>query len=318
MKWYPLLFNPVYQEIIWGGRQLWRLMGREVPYERTAESWELSSHPKGITTVANGPLQGKTLSELIRIDPAGFLGKDNPEAIFPLLVKIIGAQRDLSVQVHPDDEVGRKHGVPGKTEAWYILSAAENSRIIYGLKPGVNQERLALALETGELLSCVNEIPVQAGDFVPIPAGCVHALGAGILVAELQQNSDTTYRLYDWGRTDAEGKPRPLHLQEGLEAINCELPLPVSFKHSREEGLLFDDEHFTISWRRVQGTRQIQAGSSFSIWTVVEGNGLVAAGGQEAPLVQGSSILLPAGIGETTATGEFSFLLTLPSIRSIN
>jgi mannose-6-phosphate isomerase len=124
--------------------------------------------------------------------------------------------------------------------------------------------------------------------------------------------------LYDWGRTDAEGKPRPLHLQEGLEAINCELPLPVSFKHSREEGLLFDDEHFTISWRRVQGTRQIQAGSSFSIWTVVEGNGLVAAGGQEAPLVQGSSILLPAGIGETTATGEFSFLLTLPSIRSIN
>lgn len=314
MNWYPLLFTPVYQEIIWGGKKLWQVLGRQVPYERTAESWELSAHPKGITIVANGPLRGKTISDLIRMDSSGFLGVDDPEIDFPLLVKIIGAQRDLSIQVHPDDLVGSKHGVPGKTEAWYVLFAEKDSRIIYGLKPGISKERLKLALETGQILSCVNQIPVQAGDFIPIPAGCIHALGAGILVAEIQQSSDTTYRLYDWGRTGVDGKPRPLHIREGLEAVNTKLPIPASFKCNPEEGLLFKDQHFSITRSQVRGERRFRGTSTFTIWTVIEGKGTVSAGGEEVALARGSSALLPAGIEETVAAGEFSFLLTMPSI----
>ena len=314
MNWYPLIFSPVYQEIIWGGQHLWQVLGRQVPYERTAESWEISSHPKGITPVANGPLQGKTLPELMRLDPCGFLGQDDPEGKFPLLVKIIGAKRDLSIQVHPNDDVGRKHGVPGKVEAWYVLHAEENSRIIYGMKPRTSKEDLKLALETGQILSTVNQIPVKTGDFIPIPAGCIHALGAGILVAEIQQNSDTTYRLYDWGRTGVDGKPRPLHIREGLEAVNSELPVPASFRCNLEEGLLFKDHHFSITRFRVRGERRFQGASTFSIWTVIEGKGTVSAGGEAVALARGSSVLLPARIKETVATGEFSFLQTLPYI----
>lgn len=312
MNWYPLLFNSVYQETIWGGQQLWQYIARTVPFECTAESLEISSHPQGVTTVAHGPLRGKTLMDLIRLDPMGLLGKNNPEANFPLLVKLIGAERDLSIQVHPDDHIGRRQGVPGKTEAWYVLSARDNSRIIYGLKPGISKGKLATALQNGEILSCVNQFPVQTGDFIPIPAGCIHALGAGILVAEIQQNSDTTYRLYDWDRVDVTGTPRPLHLCEGLEAVNSNLPIPASFRGSQQEGLLFADNHFTISWYRIKGNRNFRGADTFAIWTVVKGKGVVSAGGQEVSLVTGSSVLLPADIKNVTAQGDFCFLLTLP------
>lgn len=219
-----LTFQPYLRPMIWGGRRLQTLLGRRLPDEGTyGESWEISDHHSHVSVVAEGSLAGWDLRRLMSERSEELLG---PTAIqhsaFPWLVKFIDAQQPLSVQVHPDDEKARllAPNERGKTEAWYILHADAGSRIYAGLKTGVNEETLRDALRTGTVADLLHSFEPRAGDCVFIPAGTVHAIGAGIVLAEIQQTSDATFRLFDWNRVDAEGKPRPLHIEESIACID--------------------------------------------------------------------------------------------------
>ena len=224
---YPLSFQPVFKDYIWGGRNLETRLGRELPPGAVAESWEIAAHPNGQTTVANGPLAGCTLAQLQQRWGERLLGSSADSDSFPLLIKLLDANRWLSVQVHPDDSYARKHaGELGKTELWIILHAEPDAEIIYGLKACVDRQSLSQVAEDGAADSLLHRIPIHTGDAVYVPAGTVHALGPGAIVAEIQQNSDTTYRLYDWGRAGADGQSRPLHVQQALDVIDWRMVEP--------------------------------------------------------------------------------------------
>ncbi len=224
---YPLSFQSVFKDYIWGGRNLETRLGRELPPGDVAESWEIAAHANGQSTVANGPLAGCTLADLQQRWGERLLGSSADYESFPLLIKLLDANRWLSVQVHPDDAYARKHaGELGKTELWIILHAEPGAEIIYGLKAGVDRQSLALAAEAGAVDSVLHRLPVHTGDAVYVPAGTVHALGPGAIVAEIQQNSDTTYRLYDWGRAGADGQSRPLHVDQALDVIDWRMVEP--------------------------------------------------------------------------------------------
>ena len=217
---YPLTFYPIYKEKIWGGRKLQELFDRQLPAGLIGESWDVAAHSNGTSVVVDGPLAGKNLGELVSSYGRDLVDVDT----FPLLVKLIDAQQDLSVQVHPDDVYVKNHTNErwGKTEWWYVIYADPGAWIIWGLKPGVTKQQFAKAVEAGgeEILACLNKVPVKPGEVYPISAGLVHALGAGVVVAEIQQNSDTTFRIYDWDRLDETGQSRELHVEQALETID--------------------------------------------------------------------------------------------------
>jgi len=223
---YPLEFTPVFQDYIWGGRRLATLFGRQLPDGIVAESWEISGHAKAATSVVGGRWDGKSLPEVLDALGEVLVGTDARDCLargrFPLLVKLLDAHRDLSVQVHPDDAYAAVHegGELGKTEMWYVLYADPGSELIYGLAQGVTPATLAEALQRGAVETQLHRLPIHAGDLFYIPAGTVHALLAGAVVVEIQQNSDATYRLYDWGRLGDDGRPRPLHVDKALEVID--------------------------------------------------------------------------------------------------
>lgn len=216
---YPLTFYPVYRDYVWGGRKLADVYGREIPAEPTAESWELSDRMDGMSVIAHGPLEGTTLRSLIESRGEELLGTPPPE-IFPLLVKILDAKTSLSVQVHPNDATAAAFGGEAKTEMWYVLDADPGARVYCGLKPGSTEETLQEALEKNHLETCLESIEVTRGDVIFVPGGCVHAIAAGCLLLEVQQNSNTTYRLYDWGRVGHDGKPRDLHVARAIQVID--------------------------------------------------------------------------------------------------
>jgi mannose-6-phosphate isomerase len=220
---YPLTFEPVLKRYLWGGRRLETLLNKRLGEGSDyAESWEIADHDHGQSVVANGPLTGTTLHELVATRGPELLGRHAPQSRFPLLFKFLDCQRDLSVQVHPNDAAAAKLTPPdlGKTEAWMILDAQPGSRIYAGLKHGCDRTALEAAVQRGETARCLHSIDARPGQCLFIPAGVVHALGAGLLVAEIQQASDTTYRLYDWGRVGPDGLPRVLHVDEALAAID--------------------------------------------------------------------------------------------------
>jgi mannose-6-phosphate isomerase len=217
----PLILAPIYRSYLWGGRRFETALGRTLPGEGVvAESWQLVDRGGDQSVVAAGPLAGTTLGALVSSSGPELLGRHALRGAFPLLFKFLDACQDLSVQVHPDDERAARLGTPdlGKTEAWYVVDAAPGSRIYAGLAPGVTREGFATALRAGRCDEVIHSFPVRAGDCVFIPAGTVHAIGAGLLVAEIQQSSDVTFRLHDWNRVGPDGKPRALHVEEGLEA----------------------------------------------------------------------------------------------------
>jgi mannose-6-phosphate isomerase len=217
----PLILAPIYRSYLWGGRRFGTALGRTLPGAGVfAESWQLVDRGGDQSVVASGPLAGTTLGALVSASGRDLLGRHAPQRAFPLLFKFLDACQDLSVQVHPDDERAARLGTPdlGKTEAWYVVDAAPGSRIYAGLAPGVTREVFAAALRVGRCDEAIHSFPVRAGDCVFIPAGTVHAIGAGLLVAEIQQSSDVTFRLHDWNRVGPDGKPRALHVEEGLEA----------------------------------------------------------------------------------------------------
>lgn len=220
---YPLRTEPLFRDYLWGGRKLQSHLGKTLPPEGVwAESWEVIDHPEHHSVVTNGPWAGKSLREIMLQAPGWLLGGRIPGSSLPLLLKYLDCQQVLSVQVHPDDAYASRMSPPdlGKTEAWYIVDAEPGAVLYAGLKSGVTREMLRDAMREGDVESCLHPIHPQPGDCVFIPAGTVHALGAGLLVAEIQQASNTTFRLFDWNRTDASGKPRELHQERALEVID--------------------------------------------------------------------------------------------------
>jgi mannose-6-phosphate isomerase len=220
---YPLTFNPIFKERIWGGRSLEQLYGKALPPKvPIGESWEISDRPGDASVVANGPLAGRDLRWLMEHHAEALLGKARPtrEARFPLLIKLLDAQQKLSLQVHPPAEKAAGLGGEPKTELWYIAGAAPGAELYVGLNAGVTRAVFEKKIQSGEVAECFHRVPVKPGDAMFLPSGRVHAIGAGLVIFEIQQNSDTTYRVFDWNRVGLDGKPRELHVAQSLASID--------------------------------------------------------------------------------------------------
>lgn len=325
---YPLTFTPVLKEYIWGGRKLATLLGRELPPGvNIAESWEIAAHPHGDARVANGALRGRSLAELTGAYGSALTGGRARPGRFPLLVKLLDAHQKLSVQVHPDDAYAQRHegGELGKAEMWVVLHAEAGASVVLGLQPGATPERLRAALAAGNLEQWLHILPVQAGDAVCVPAGAIHALLGGAVIAEIQQNSDTTYRLYDWNRTGADGRPRPLHVEKALQVIDFSLVRPGLAQPAllaEHDGLrrwqLCAAPTFIVERLELAAGACWQGsltGETLEIWGTVAGAATVTAGATTLPLPAVQFALLPAALGDYTITaGQPATLLraTLP------
>ncbi len=289
---YPLIFQPIYKEKMWGGRRFRDLLGRSLPGGLIGESWDVSAHPHGTSVVATGHLAGRSLTGLMRE-----YGEELAEGEdFPLLLKLIDAQQDLSVQVHPDDNYVRKYTneLWGKTEMWYIIHSEPGAWIIWGLRPGVTKQELTRAVNQGgtALMACLNKVPVRAGELYPISAGLVHALGAGIVVAEIQQSSDTTFRVYDWDRVDDSGQARELHVEQALETIDFSPEaLDPAYQLSR------CSEHFQLKILEKPHNYPLDVRPGFQILTCLGASADLVWSRGTTKLVPGQSCLLPASLG---------------------
>ncbi|MDE2750850.1 MAG: class I mannose-6-phosphate isomerase [Chloroflexota bacterium] len=308
---YPLKLRPTVHVKVWGGRRLADLMQKPLPTsEPVGESWEI--HDSAI--VVNGPLQGSTLGDLARRYGAELLGGGHdPGAGFPLLAKLIDATDWLSVQVHPNDEQAQRlEGEPrGKTEAWVVLHADLGARLVIGLRPGTTRAQMGEAIRHNRLEDFLVYAEVAAGDVLHIPANTIHALGPGLLIYEIQQASDTTYRLYDWGRLGLDGQPRELHIEKALQVANLAALPEVE---QPKQDLLVDGEYFR-SWRHeLSGDRlAINTGGRFQALTCIAGDVNVAAGGADAiTLNQGESGLIPACIAQCVIRGHGVVLRASP------
>jgi mannose-6-phosphate isomerase len=234
---YPLTFRPIFKERVWGGRNLERLYGKRLPADvPIGESWEITDRPEGVSVIARGPLAGKDLRWLMANHPEELLG---PAASvgdrFPLLIKILDAREILSLQVHPPPSVAAQLGGEPKTEMWFVADAAPGAELYAGLRRGTTRSEFEARLREGTVAECVHRLPVQAGDALFVPSGRLHALGAGLVIFEIQQNSDTTYRVFDWNRLGLDGQPRALHVAESLASINFEdfEPALIASRYSR-------------------------------------------------------------------------------------
>ena len=312
----PLTFEPVFRDYLWGGRNLETRFGRKLPPGIVAESWDISGHPDSPTRVEEGYWKGRTLPDVLKELGADLVGTRCAETLsrhrFPLLIKLLDANADLSVQVHPDDEYACIHevGELGKTEMWYVLYASPGCQLIYGLARGVTRESMRSAIENGALETQLYRLPIKSGDCIFIPSGTVHALLAGAVVAEIQQNSDTTYRLYDWGRVGADGKPRPLHVEKALDVIDWDIveparvdPLLLSDEGGVRRSLLVDCPQFTVELIELAENAQFIGrcdGATFEIWGCVEGAGEVRWQGEPVSAEAIRFVLLPAVLGEYT------------------
>jgi mannose-6-phosphate isomerase len=299
---YPLTFRPVLKRYIWGGRRLGELLGKPIGEGNDyAESWEIADHPQGQSIIACGSLAGTTLHELVTERGPELLGKHAPQSRFPLIFKLLDCQKDLSLQVHPGDAAAAKLTPPdlGKTEAWVVLDAARGSKIYAGLKKDCTFPAFSQAIHAGKAIDFLHSFEPQIGDCIFIPAGTVHALGAGLLVAEIQQASDTTYRLYDWSRVGPDGKPRQLHVEQGLAATDFSAVevSPVAPKATGKfncECLVHCDKFVLDRWT-LNSTTQIGGDNRFHIISVISGQARLP-GNDNLTLPRGQTLLLPASI----------------------
>jgi mannose-6-phosphate isomerase len=308
---HPLRFEPILKELIWGGRRLGHLLAKPLGTGTTyAESWEVADHRDDVSRVTGGLLHGATLRDLVRHRGGALLGPGvGPRDQFPLLVKFLDAHQVLSVQVHPDDTLGRRLvGDNGKTESWVILHAEPGSLIYAGLRPGVTRDAFAAAMRTGAVEPLLHRFEPRPGDCILIPAGTVHAIGAGVVLAEIQQMSDATFRVHDWGRTGADGRPRQLHPAEALESIDFNAG-PVDPVPSRPEPLrgaagtrerLMQCPYFALERLRLDGPAAVGNPERFTILLGLGGAAVLRHGDEETPLGFGQTLLLPAALGECT------------------
>jgi len=307
---YPMFFKPVLKSMIWGGRSLEDL-GRPLPDgEKVAESWEIAAHQDGMTIVENGIYAGMTLQAVLGLLGDDLVGTNNEWALargkFPLLVKLLDANRRLSVQVHPDDVYAREHegNELGKTEMWVVLKARPEAAIILGLAEKTTPVTLRLAIDAGGLELYMNKLPIKAGDHVCVPAGMLHAILEGAVIAEIQQNSNTTYRVFDWNRVGADGNPRSLHIDKALDVIDFNqvgLTLPVPHRIEENEHWvreqLCQNKYFTTERFLMNAGAKFTGncnGSTLEIWGVVTGKAVIS--GETVEAIRFG--LIPAGMGE--------------------
>ncbi len=305
---YFLLTEPALRDYLWGGRKLQSVLGKPLPTEGVwAESWEIVDHPEHQSVIRNGALAGQSLRQISETHPQWLFG-DSHEPRLPLLLKYLDCQRVLSVQVHPEDAYAQQMNPPdlGKTEAWYIVDAEPGAVLFAGLKPGITPDQLRAAIDIGEVERCLHRIEPKRGDCVFIPAGTVHALGAGLLVAEIQQASNTTFRLFDWNRLDANGKPRALHIEQSLEVIDFESgPRPLQTAAATEqpgrERLVHCDK-FTFD--RLTGSLSLAGDGRLHLLTAPYGGVSLRGASQEIALTTGESVIVPAAMGTVQAQIE--------------
>ncbi|QDU27723.1 Putative mannose-6-phosphate isomerase YvyI [Anatilimnocola aggregata] len=306
---YPLRFEPVLKRYLWGGRRLHTILGKPLPAgDDYAESWEISDHPAGQSVVTAGSLKGATLGELVANHGPALLGKHASQAAaqgrFPLLFKLLDAQKVLSVQVHPTDAAAAQLTPPdlGKTEAWVVLHAEPGSVVYAGIKRGFDRATVERELLSGTVELCLNKFEPQAGDCLFIPAGVVHALGAGLVIAEIQQASDTTFRLYDWKRVGPDGQPRPLHIQQSLAAIDfahgpVQPQKPTVVPHAdgtaQIEQLVSCDKFVLERWT-ISGPTKIGGDDRCYLLCAIDGELSISNDPSQKPLARGQSALLPA------------------------
>ena len=313
---YPLKFHPIVKDKIWGGHKLQQIFGKEpAGLPNIGESWELSGYPTDASVVANGYLAGKTLPELIEKYGEQLVGKRVFERFgntFPLLFKLIDANDDLSIQVHPNDETaGKRHNSFGKTEMWYVLHAEPEASLIIGFTKKCTKKQYLEALEKGEVETLLQKVPVQAGDVFFIPAGLVHAIGKGVVIAEIQQTSDITYRLYDFDRVDAHGNTRELHIDLALDAINYK-KVDTQKQYTKlvnQSNTMVDCPYFTTNYIPLQDEMVVsKTGESFTVYMVVDGCFSIDINGVEYDYQTGDTVLVPAALQSFKLNGNASLL----------
>ncbi|MDA1476609.1 mannose-6-phosphate isomerase, class I [Bacillus changyiensis] len=310
----PIFLRPEFKERIWGGTALRDQFGYDIPSNKTGECWAISAHPHGPNVVASGPYQGKTLAELWKNHRELFGGVEGDR--FPLLTKILDANQDLSVQVHPDDDYAREHenGELGKTECWYIIDCKEDAELVYGHMARTKSE-LVTMVNSGDWDGLLRKIKIKPGDFYYVPSGTIHALCEGTLVLETQQSSDTTYRVYDYDRTDQNGEKRELHLTQAIDVTT----VPHVDGHANQsteirQGItmktLVEAEYFSVYNWNVDGLAELTQTAPFLLCSVIEGEAKLIQGDTTFSIQKGTNFILPAEANDFKLEGKCELIVS--------
>jgi mannose-6-phosphate isomerase len=309
MQVYPLKFGPIYKERIWGGSKLHEVFGREMPRgKRIGESWELADLPEDKSKIVNGELAGETIEAVVRKYTKEITGTEQFKLPFPLLIKFLDCGDVLSVQVHPDEKTCKKTGKGDfKTECWYIIKARPRAVIYKGLKKGTTKEKFAQAIKDGTVERLLVKVTVKVGECHFLPAGTLHAIGAGLLIAEIQTPSDTTYRVFDWNRVDNKGKPRPLHIEEAMESIHFD-PSEDNLSVT-SVGRLVDSDCFKIDkGHQARSCEMLLPAGKMKTIMIMSGFGTIAGSENIVEFKAGDTILIPAaydGVMRFSADTEY-------------
>jgi mannose-6-phosphate isomerase len=305
--------EPVLKDYIWGGNRLSEVFGKKSDLEKVAESWEVSTQNGNQSRIANGEYEGMPLDEYIALNREKILGKNCAQMTeFPVLIKLIDAKDNLSVQVHPNDEYV-ENGQSGKTEMWYVVDAEPDASIILGFSREITKDEFIRRIKNNTLLEVLNKIPVKKGDVFYVKAGTLHAIGKGILIAEIQQNSDITYRVFDYGRTDKNGNPRELHINDALEVTKRTPPeddyKSLNLTCGDGETLLVKNRYFCVY--KCVDTKTINVtDESFCVLLFIDGDGELLYEGKQLKVRRGDSVFIPAGFGKINLEGNFTALKT--------
>ena len=302
---YPLLLKPPIKDYLWGGTKLKTDFGFETDKDIAAEAWMLSAHKDGMNIILNGEHKGKTINEVLEIWGKSALGKNAEKfSYFPILIKLIDAKQKLSVQVHPDDDYAlANEGEFGKTEMWYVVDCKPGAKLAYGFKKNIDKAEFEKRIKDNTLDEVINYVPVSKGDVFFIDAGTLHAIGEGILIAEVQQNSNTTYRVSDYGRLGADGKPRELHIEKALDVAKCKKPdIPYGntgqvyvYGNNRIRELAVCDK-FSAKLLSLNGKYTISHKDSFVSLIILEGNVTISCNNHTFNITIGDSVFIPAGL----------------------
>lgn len=311
--------SPAFKDYLWGGTKLRDIYKKKCDFEKVAESWELSTHPAGQSIITGGEYDGLSLSEYFEKAGKAVLGKNcETFADFPVLIKFIDAKDPLSIQVHPSDEYALKvEGEYGKTEMWYVMSCDENASLYFGVNREISKEEFRAKIEDNTVCEVLNKVDVHPGDVFFIEAGTIHAIGAGTMICEIQQNSNCTYRVYDYDRRGADGKPRELHVEKALEVSKL-TPSDTSDKQSAgekisggEKKLLGSCKYFTTEKYEVETAVETEVNAdSFAALTVTEGEGKVTGAENSMDFVAGDTLFVPAGSGTVKIEGKCTVIKT--------
>ncbi len=302
---FPLILKPVYKDYIWGGERIAQRYARQTP-ARCAESWEISDHDNGMSVVETGPWSGKTLREIVQNHGEELFGVGQTYTKFPLLIKLIDAKDRLSVQVHPNEQTAPLTNGDPKTEMWYALEGSPDAAVYAGLAKGTTPEKFAEHLQSGDMNSVLQRHQLKPGEVIFIPGGLVHAIDRGCFLLEVQQNSDTTYRLWDWGRVEASGKPRELHIEQAMMSINWDNdesplvpPSPTTEMEQNSETVLIANDFFVMKSYKITDMHLCDTQNRcFDVLFTSKGKIRITWVDGELPVEEGRSVLIPAALGE--------------------